>query len=278
MSPTTAEDILKEDNYFFWEFNTRMKLAKKSLMDHVDAAKAPSDADPRAAEWKVNDLKAFAIVVTLVSPNLQSMVRNASSTAEAWEILKNFFIRRSIHNRVQMRRQLHEFKMVKGSSLMNHLMKFDELCESMSAIGDYVDPEEQLVILLGSVSEEYDPTVKIIENMQGMDIFRAKEMLRREYDGIQRKEAGEVALKASNNYKKNKITRKISRNKNSTENAMDAENLATKRKTAGTMEKTRRKPNTHLWQTAKVVTNGYWIVAPVATCVLNGMISQLSSP
>lgn len=93
-----------------------------------------------------------------------------------------------------MRRQLHAFKMQKGDSVMNHFLKFDELCMSMQAIGNEVSCDEQLVILFGSLSDEYDQIVKIIENMGETNLFLAKEMLRREYEGIVRKEKSELAL------------------------------------------------------------------------------------
>ena len=86
-------------------------------------------------------------------------------------MLKNFFVRRNVHNRVQLRRELHEFKMAKGGNAMDHLMKFDELCHTMAAIGDTLDDSEQLVILLGSLSEDFDQIVKIMENMSGIDVF-----------------------------------------------------------------------------------------------------------
>ena len=194
MSPNNdAADLLREDNYFVWEFNARMKLAKKGLLAHIDAAKVPIDD----IEWKVNDMKAFATITTMISINLQSMVRNAQTTAQAWELLKTFFLRRSIHNRVQMRRKLHEFKMSKGGNVMDHFMKFDELCMTMNAIGEEVSYDEQLVILLGSLPDEYDQIIKIIENIPNIDIFQAKEMLQREYEGISRKETNEIALKAT---------------------------------------------------------------------------------
>lgn len=93
MSSTTAEtkDVLNEDNYFAWELNVRMKLAKKGLQEHIDATKAPSEGDANASIWKVNDMNAFANECTVISPSLQSMVRDAGTTAEAWEILKAFF-------------------------------------------------------------------------------------------------------------------------------------------------------------------------------------------
>lgn len=200
MSPSNADstnaDMLRDGNYFYWEFNARMKLAKKSLLDHIDATKAPQANDPRVEEWKVNDLKAFAIISTMIEPRFQSMVRNAGTAAEVWETLKNFFVQRNVHNRIQLRRELHEFKMAKGGNALDHLMKFDELCQTMAAIGDTLDDSEQLVILLGSLSEDFDQIVKIMENMSGIDVFTAKEKIRREYDDLQRKEASETALKA----------------------------------------------------------------------------------
>lgn len=203
--------MLHDGNYFYWEFNARMKLAKKNLLDHLDATKAPAANDPAAEGWKVNDGKAFAIIATMIDARYQSMVRNAASAAEAWEVLKNFFVRRTIHNRVELRRQLHEFKMAKGGNVMDHLMKFDELCQSMASIGDIIDESEQLVVLLGSMSSDFDQIVKIIENMGEMDLFRAKEMIRREYDDLQRKEASETALKASH-WGKNKSSKNPGRN------------------------------------------------------------------
>jgi hypothetical protein len=85
MSPSTTEasDVLREDNYFVWEFNARMKLANKGLLEHIDATKAPSEGDASASAWEVNDMKAFAIVCMMISPCLQSMVQTAKSTAEA---------------------------------------------------------------------------------------------------------------------------------------------------------------------------------------------------
>ena len=44
-----ASVVLNEDNYFAWEFNARMKLAKKGLLEHIDATKALSERDANAS-------------------------------------------------------------------------------------------------------------------------------------------------------------------------------------------------------------------------------------
>ena len=80
---------------------------------------------------------------------------------------------------------------------MDHFLRFDELCMTMQAVGQEISPDKHLVILLGSLTRDYDPIVKIIENMPDMTLFHAKEMLRREYNGIVRTEQHEAALKTA---------------------------------------------------------------------------------
>lgn len=199
MSPTLGpDDILKDGNYFHWEFNARMALARKDLLLHVTlkSDEVMPGVDRASAAWATADMKAFAILTRLLSPVYQAMVREATSARHAWEILESFFVRRSLHNRIQLRRQLHEFKIVPGSSLLDHLLSFDTLCTNIAAVGDPLPEDEKLVILLGSLSSEYDSMVKIIENSAGVDLLGAKEMLRREYERAHTRSEAEVALKA----------------------------------------------------------------------------------
>ena len=103
--------------------------------------------------------------------------------------------------------------MQEGENVMEHFLKFDGLCMIMQAIGDEILHHELLGILLGSLSNEYDHIIKIVENIQDIDLFRAKEMLRREYEGIALKEKSELALKAKRNFKSSSDWSKESRNK-----------------------------------------------------------------
>ena len=107
-------DVLREDNYFVWTFNARMSLEVLNLHGQIDALEIPNDGDPAVGMWKVNVVKAFAIIATMISPKFHLLIRSATSTDEAWEIMKNVFVPRNTHNRIQIRRQVHEFKMEKG--------------------------------------------------------------------------------------------------------------------------------------------------------------------
>ena len=85
MSPNNAmeinNDVLRGNNYFYWEFNARMKLARKNLLQYIDGPINVKVEDATAvAEWKANDLRAFAILSTMLITQYQTMVRNSTST------------------------------------------------------------------------------------------------------------------------------------------------------------------------------------------------------
>nr|CCA25054.1 AlNc14C272G9984 [Albugo laibachii Nc14] len=141
-----------ESNYFSWEFNTRLRLMKKGLLDFIDTTKTPCIEDQAMGLLKFNDMKAFAIISMFVSVKIQSMIRIANTASVAWEILRTFYMRKNMHNRVQ-KKDLYDFNLRIGGDIMNHFRKFDELCFSMQALGDVIGPDLKLVFCL----EAYQP-------------------------------------------------------------------------------------------------------------------------
>ncbi|KAE8908337.1 hypothetical protein PF005_g24995 [Phytophthora fragariae] len=193
MSPNASNpnEILNDTNYFLWEFNARMALARKGLQGHVTAMK-PEDAGRRETEeWKAADMKALAIVAKMLSPTYQSMIRESTTAFEAWETLRGFFVKQTLHNRVQLRKELHAFALGQGEDLMKHIVRFDDLCSRLAAVGETVSEDERLVILLGSLPPEYDAMVRIIEAHGKMTLLDAKEMLRREFEVVKKREEKE---------------------------------------------------------------------------------------
>ncbi|KAE9035953.1 hypothetical protein PR002_g7311 [Phytophthora rubi] len=158
----------------------------------------PENAVRRGTEeWKAADMKALAVVAKMLSPTYQSMVREAASALEAWEILRAFFVKQSLHNRVQLRKQLHEFTLSSGGDLMGHIVRFDDICSRLAAVGETMSEDEKVVILLGSLPQEYDAMVRIIEASERVTLLDAKEMLRREYEVMKKREVKEEAFRAS---------------------------------------------------------------------------------
>ena len=53
-----------------------------------------------------------------------------------------------------------QLQKVKGANVLKNPSKFDEICESIPAIGDGMDNDKQLIILLGTLLDDYESIVK----------------------------------------------------------------------------------------------------------------------
>lgn len=192
------EDLLGSANYFHWEFNMRMTLARKGLLEHITVVKTSEEA---SNEWKVNDQKAYAIIAQGIQVVHQSKIRGTSTAKEAWDTLHQFYNRSNIQNRVALTRRLHEFKMDTSLTMSEHLDKFDELVLAMEAVGDAIDQTRQLVILLGSLPAEYDVITSIIENIPEIKLIEVKEKLLKEFEKLKNQDTKETAFRVRYNNK-----------------------------------------------------------------------------
>lgn len=187
------QDLLGNDNYYHWSFNMRMLLARKELIAHVDSMKPVAEW---TEEWRTKDMKALAIIAQGVEVEHQTKIRSAITAKQAWDTLKEFYNRSTLHNRVAITKRLHEFRMDDGAGMAAHLDKFDELIVAMEAVGDPLDAARQLVILLGSLPAQYELIVSIIENMGDISLIEVKEKLLKEHEKLSSQEATETAFKA----------------------------------------------------------------------------------
>ena len=171
----------------------RMTLARKELISHIDAVKPENEW---TEEWRIKDMKALAFIAQGVEVEHQTKIRNAVTAKQAWDTLQEFYNRSNLHNRISVTKKLHEFCMDTNEAMASHLDKFDELVVSMEAMGEPLDPERQLVILLGSIPSEYELIVSIIENIKGITLIEVKEKLLKEYEKQTSKESNESAFRA----------------------------------------------------------------------------------
>ncbi|DAZ96255.1 TPA: hypothetical protein N0F65_012558 [Lagenidium giganteum] len=159
-------DLLGNENYFHWEFNMRMTLVRKGLLDHIRVVK---HEHLMTDEWRVLNEKAFAIIA--------QGVEVATTAKLAWDVLHDYYNRSNLQNQITLTRKLHEFKMDSGITIANHLDRFGELVVSMEAVGNPLYQARQMVILLGSLPAEYESIVTVIENVKGVTLDEVKKRL-----------------------------------------------------------------------------------------------------
>lgn len=172
-----------------------MALARKNLLGHM-LVKSDNAMKPCTAGWEASHVKALEILVQMLRPNYQAMVRESKTALDAWETLCTFFVQKNLHYRVQLRKQIHGFEMVTGENWMNHLLRFEELCFQLSAVGGTLTENEKLLIWLDSVPALFDEMIKTIEAHESVTLLDAKEMPCREFETLTKREEQEEPFKS----------------------------------------------------------------------------------
>ncbi|OWZ19016.1 hypothetical protein PHMEG_0006804 [Phytophthora megakarya] len=196
MTTKLAKVLLGSGNYFHWEYNMRMTLARKGLLAHVQVVKLESEI---TEAWLVNDAKALAIIAQGVELQHQTKIRSAVRAMEAWNTLREYYNRTTLHNRVAMTRCMHEFKMEEGTPMAKRLDAFNELVVGLQTLGEPVDEARQMVVLLGSLPSEYELIASIVENTKDITLIEFKEKLMKEHERLQKKETTEKAFRVNGN-------------------------------------------------------------------------------
>ncbi|KAE9303583.1 hypothetical protein PR003_g21974, partial [Phytophthora rubi] len=176
MSPSYADTVkFVEYNYFHWEFNMKMKLSRNGLLAHIIKPEFDALSDRSTVQWKTNDLKALGVIAGDVSLTYQVYIRGTA--ADSWRMLEEQFNRNMLKNRLIGTKKLHNFKMESGTRFAVHVDQFKEIVLQMETIDEPLDETRQLVLLLGSLTDEYRMISTVLENTPNMTLAYASHAL-----------------------------------------------------------------------------------------------------
>ena len=105
---TIAIEKLTADSYHAWEFNMRMSLLAKGLWEIVEGTvQLPEFAtETQRNEFRRRDNKALSMIYLSISASLQSYVRAAKNSKEAWDSLAKHFENKTLPKKDMYRMQL----------------------------------------------------------------------------------------------------------------------------------------------------------------------------
>ncbi len=86
------------------------------------------------------------------------MIMSCDKPKDLWDLLCQFFERKTVSNKVYTLMQLYGLRMKKGVRIEEHLRRIDELSDQLAAIGEEVKETHKVAVLLQSVQESY-PTL-----------------------------------------------------------------------------------------------------------------------
>jgi hypothetical protein len=157
--------------------------------------------------------KAFAMVCLAMEDSQLPLVRSASGAHDAWSRLEAHFERKTLANKLFMRRRFFTTMMEDGDDVQQHINKLKTLAEQLDAVGAPVSEDDLVITLLGSLNESYQFLITALESRADTltwELVTARLM----HEDMKRKEqhggvaASEQAFMTSNNARKGRPAKK----------------------------------------------------------------------
>jgi len=205
---------LTDHNYQNWSFQCRMVLSEYKLWKvvtgqepypkTVEKYEAELAEDERLTdtarkkiqkevdEWDERDQQALRIIGFTVSDQLLGPVRSSSTAKEAWNELMQIHAPNDKQRKFSLLRRLYRLDMSSNSSLIEHERVFDNIVQSLAAIGKMIDPDELIILYANSLP------VDIFSNWIQSQMAFVDKMTITEFKGRVREEARRLNIHGLN--------------------------------------------------------------------------------
>ena len=153
-------------NYHKWKFKMQMVLEERDVWKVVsgevklEQCQVPTDQ----ALFKKKSRKAFAMICLAMEDSQLPLVRSASGANDAWSRLEEHFEKKSLSNKLFLRRRFFTAKMDEGDDVLSHINKMKTLAEQLDAVGAPVSEDDLVITLLGSLSESFAFLITALES------------------------------------------------------------------------------------------------------------------
>lgn len=143
--------------------NTRFPLWQVKMRDiliQMDLHKALLGFEKMPVSWteeekEMKDLKALSIIRLHLSNDVLQDVLKEKSAASLWLKLEQLLMTKSLPNKLHLKQQLFNLKMIEGGSLAEHISTFKELVNNLENMDVQYEDEDLALFLLSSLPESY---------------------------------------------------------------------------------------------------------------------------
>ncbi|KAG6590589.1 Gag-Pol polyprotein [Phytophthora cinnamomi] len=165
---TTTSRINKFDgtNFHTWKFKMAMVLEERDLWEvtsgEIKLEHCATTLDQTT--FKRKSRKALAIICLAMEDLQLPLVRSAKDAYDAWSKLEGHFEKKSLANKLFLRRRFFTTMMAEGDDVLEHINKIKTLAEQLDAVGAPVSEDDLVITLLGSLSESYQFLITALES------------------------------------------------------------------------------------------------------------------
>ncbi|KAH9655442.1 hypothetical protein KPL70_022326 [Citrus sinensis] len=160
---STKVDLEKfngKDDFNMWKVKMEAVLITHGLGDallpvtkkegkHIFTSKTPE----QMAEI---DRKAKGTIILSLADSVIREVAKEPTVADLWAKLESIYMKKSLANRLYIKKRMFTLKMLEGSSLDEHLDEFNKVCDTLETIDAALEDEDKVLLLISSLPKSYE--------------------------------------------------------------------------------------------------------------------------
>ncbi|KAK1408451.1 hypothetical protein QVD17_40235 [Tagetes erecta] len=164
---------LNATNYLGWKTQIEALLHGLDLYKYIDGSypspkptvNAEGVATPHEEypKWFRQDRLLFGALVGSLSPTIVSLIRNATSSHEAWKILSNTYASPSRGHIKQLQYRLKQLSKTTDQSITEYMQSVKTLVDELNILGKSMDTEDITDIVINGLDQKsYKPIIEAI--------------------------------------------------------------------------------------------------------------------
>ena len=222
--------------------STTTSIPQSSEQAAAAAVKAMEEYETKLEAWTKKAKKARKMIISTISPSVMTYVEGTKDPAEMWTILEGRYKPKTRVTLRQLQRQFNTMKMMNDNGDMKkHLQKVERLKRQIEEQGEQISDSSYVSVLLNCAPPRYDVQISILEAQNDVTSTIIINRLLKEYRKflITKPEETKMALltnqgkRANQKGGKSKSGKNSPHRQNSTENAIIAASVVTRRISAG---------------------------------------------
>ncbi|KAH9761919.1 Integrase catalytic domain-containing protein [Citrus sinensis] len=140
------------NNFGIWQCEVLDVLCQQEL--DVALEEKPDVMDDK--EWiKINRQACGTIRLCLAKDQKYSVMRETSAK-KLWETLEEKYMKKSLENRLYMKKKLYRFTYTHGMSMNDHANSFNKILADLLNLDERFEDEDKALLLLNSLPDKYD--------------------------------------------------------------------------------------------------------------------------
>ncbi|KAH9650266.1 hypothetical protein KPL70_026310 [Citrus sinensis] len=101
------------------------------------------------------DRKARGTIILSLADSVIREVAKEPTVVDLWAKLESIYMKKSLANRLYIKKRMFTLKMMEGTPLDDHLDEFNKVCDTLETIDVALDDEDKALLLISSLPKSY---------------------------------------------------------------------------------------------------------------------------